>query len=501
MFRAFVASSLGIAAGIFGFTAGVGLTGSWLAATLIAALAAGLVGLLVYARPIVALDAAASPRSLRILSGLATLVALVQLARIAVFTVAPSQIAYSEFPTSEWEFRHSCLSAYFVAGQAASHGSNVYDDSLYTAPDDDPTKPRKALLIGPFKIDVFEYPPPFLLMPRALQLVTQDFLRTRMLWFALNGGFVLLVFLVVARFLGRPADQRALLLSPLVWMSLPMISVLQKGNVQAMVIAASMLAMVLFERRRWAAGGVLLAFATVSKLYPGMLVVYLIARRQWRAVAWTTALSVAFVLIAFLDLGWAQYAAFLDHLPGLLSGEAFPAFRNPMATAMNFSVPGIVFKLKLFDVPGMSFEAAKMLGGVYTLVAVTMTVLAGLHAPREHEKPMVWMAILILATLRSPFLPQAYAGVPPLWLLTLLAACITPNAKTLTMILFAWASLNIYWPVDWPMDPRHLAIANTVPQAVTVLLVVVALRRFLVLPNNSAFADFYEKWNRRVRVG
>jgi hypothetical protein len=40
-----------------------------------------------------------------------------------------------------------------------------------------------------------------------------------------------------------------------------------------------------------------------------------------------------------------------------------------------------------------------------------------------------------------------------------------------------------------------------VPQAVTVLLVVVALRRFLVLPNNSAFADFYEKWNRRVRVG
>src|SRR6266850_1422510 len=215
--RALVAWSLGIAAGIFGLTAGAGLTGSRWAAILIAAVVAGLVGLLVYRRPIVPLDEAACSPGLKAVSGLATIGALVQIARLAVFMIDPSQVGYSAVPTSQWEVQHSCLSAYFVSAQALSSAPNIYDDSLYSMPDDDPAGPRKACMIGPFKIDVFEYPPPFLLLPRAL--------------------------------------------SPLVWLALPTLSVLQKGNVQTMVIAAAMLAMGLFERKRFAAGGVLLAFA------------------------------------------------------------------------------------------------------------------------------------------------------------------------------------------------------------------------------------------------
>jgi hypothetical protein len=75
---------------------------------------------------------------------------------------------------------------------------------------------------------------------------------------------------------------------------------LQKGNFQMMAITMAMLAMILFERRRCAAGGALLAFATVSKLYPGMLLLYLLARRDWRAVAWTTAMGAVFVVLGIL---------------------------------------------------------------------------------------------------------------------------------------------------------------------------------------------------------
>ena len=476
MMRALVASSLGIAAGIFAFTAGAGLTGSWLAASLIAAFVAALVFLLVHRRPIIPLDEGACSRGLKIVSGIATLLALVMLARLAVFTVDPSRVGYSAVPASQWEIQHSCLTAYFVSAQAASTVPNIYDGSLYTMPDDDPAGPRKARMLGPFKIDVFEYPPPFLLLPRALRLLTPDFMRLRMLWFALDGGLVLLALLVVARFLGPAAGTRALLLSPLVWMAPATISTLQKGNVQAMVIAASMLAMVLFERRRWAAGGAVLAFVTASKLYPGLLVLYLLARRQWRALAWTAAMAGAFVVASLLDIGWAPYAAFLDHLPGLVGGEAFPAFRNPAAMAINFSVPGIVFKLGLFGVPGMSFGAAKIVGWAYTLVAAAATLFAARRVLRDDRKPLAWMAILILATLRSPFLPQAYAAFPPLWLLTLLGAIAAPTTKTLAMVLLGWAALNVYWPIDWPVDPRLLAVAMVVPQAVTVVVAVLALR-------------------------
>jgi hypothetical protein len=475
--RTLVAVALGLTTGIFVFTAGLGLTGSRLAAGLIALVLAGLAAAGAWRRPIVPLDETAASPGLKVLSGLMTAAALVQLFRLAVFIAAPQETGYSTVPSSELETRHSCLSAYFVAAQAADSGANIYDDTLYNRPDDNGKGIRKARRIGPFNIDVFEYPPPFLALPRTLRWIVPDFLRFRMLWFGINGAVVLLAFLAVARRLGPAAGTRALLLSPLAWVALPTLSNLQKGNVHALVIALSMIALLLFERRQPAAGGALLGFATVSKLYPGMLVVFLLARRQWRAVAWTAALGAVFCLWILLDLGWAPYASFLDHLPGLLGGEAFPAFRNPAAMAINLSVPGLVFKLKLFGATGLSFGASKIVGWIYTLAVLAATWIAARRPLQGSEAPVAWLAILILATLRSPFLPQAYGAFPSLWLLTLLAARHAPTARTLAVTLLAWAGLNVFWPLDWPLDLRWLALANGIPQALTIALAVLALGR------------------------
>jgi len=476
LLRSLVASSLGIASGLFGFAAGVGITNSWWEAALLGVCVAGLIGWLVYTRAIVPLDEAACSRGLKIVSGAATLVALLQLARLTVFMVDPSQTAFSFVPSSTWEIEHSCLSAYHISGQSAPSVPDVYDNSLYSMPDDDPNQLRKARMLGPFKIDVFEYPPPFLLLPRTLQLLTPDFTHLRMLWFGCCGGVVLLAFVVVVRFMSPAAGTRALLLSPIVWLSFPMISNLQKGNAQATVIAGAMLAMVLFERRREAWGGAILAFVAMSKIYPGMLVIYLLAQRRWRALAWTTAWGFVFLAVSFLDTGWAPYAAFLHHLPGILGGEAFPAFRNPAAMAFNFSIPGLIFKLKLFGVPGMGFGASKLVGWAYTLVVIATTIVAGRRGFGDDRKPQIWMAILILATLRSPFLPPGYAAIPPLWMLTLIAATVVPNAKTLVTVIVTAAALNLYWPVDWPIDPKLLAVGFLLPQTVTVIIAVLALR-------------------------
>jgi hypothetical protein len=148
----------------------------------------------------------------------------------------------------------------------------------------------------------------------------------------------------------------------------------------------------------------------------------------------------------------------------------------PAATAINFSVPGLVFKAKLFGLAGMTFGLSKAIGWAYTVIVVAVTVLIARHT-RRSEAPLVWLAILILATLRSPFLPQAYAAFPPLWLLTLLAAVQAPTVKTLGLLLLGWLSLCVMWPLDWPMDPRLLASFNVIPQALTMVLAVLALRR------------------------
>ena len=436
-------------------------------------LAATITGAVLWRHPVIALERAACSRALLIVSGLATIVALVQVARLAVFMVAPSQVAYSSIPWSAWETDHSCLSAYFVAARSVGDAPSVYDDSLYSLPGDK-SAPRKARMLDRFRIDPYEYPPPFLLLPRTLRLVAPDFLRHRLLWFALNLGGILLAVIVVARRLGPAAGTRALLLSPLLWAALPAVSVLQKGNVQGLIIAMSVVAMVMFDQRRFAAGGALLAFATLSKLFPGVLLVYLLVRRQWRALAWTSAWSAAFLLVTLIDLGWSPFATFVDHLPGLLGGEAFPAFRQPRAIAINYSLPGLAFKLGLFGVPGMGFAVAKIIGWIYTLILLLVTVLAALREPRDGREPLLWLAIVLLATLRSPFLPQAYAAFPPLWLLVLLPA-VVPGGRTLLCALLAWLALNAFIPVDAALDPRLVAVISTLPQAVTIAVAAAAL--------------------------
>jgi hypothetical protein len=362
-----------------------------------------------------------------------------------------------------------------VAGQALLTTPNIYDEALSSMPGDATAK-RIPRTLGPFNIDLYEYPPPFLLLPRALGLVAPDFPRLRLVWFGMSAGVLLLAMMAVARLLGPVAGTRALLLAPLVWAGFPVLNTLQKGNVQLLVIAISMCAMALFERRRWAAGGALLGYATVSKLYPGMLVAYLLARRQWRAAAWTAAFSGVMVLLSLLDGGLAPFVAFREQLPRVLGGEAFAAFRNPSAVAINLSIPGIVFKLKLFGLAGMGFPQAKVVGWIYTLVVFGAIALVARRAVRGGEAPPVWLAILILATLRSPFLPQGYGGFPAVWLLTLLAAYRPPTTKTLLLVALAWVCFNLYVPMDWLAAPKVHALITVFPQLATIAVAVIALR-------------------------
>ncbi len=336
------------------------------------------------------------------------------------------------------------------------------------------TAARRPRRIESFDIDVYEYPPPFLLIPRALMILAPDFLRFRMIWFALNGAVLLIGVLAVARMLGPVAGTRALLLSPLVLASSLTINTLQIGNLQAIVFSLAMIAMVLLTQRRYAAGGALLAYVTMSKLFPGMLLAYLLVQRKWRALAWTIGLVAVLVAISLLDTGWPPYRAFLAHLPRLLSGESFPAFRNPYAIAKNYSVPGMAFKLRLFGVSGASFGAMKVVGWIYTLVVLAATVLAARRTWSRGQEPLVWLAILILASLRSPFLP-GYAIIPVLWLLTLLTATVAPTVRTLWLVSLAWMCLN---GAAWQSikDPRLMAVMILLPQAVILILILLAFR-------------------------
>lgn len=394
-----------------------------------------------------------------------------QLLLLSVFIVDAGSSVWAARPWRPWQSAHSCVSAYWVAAQRVTRVPDLYAEAVYRPPVV-PSVPRKPNL-GPFFVDVYEYPPTFLPLPRLIGLVSPDFWTFRRLWFALNLAGVAAGLVAIARRLDTHAATQAVWLTPFALAAPAVVGTLQVGNVQLLFIAISAVAMLLFERRRYAAGGLLLGYAIASKLFPGVLLVFLLLRRDWRAVGWTVAAGAALTLTAFVDVGRIPFAAFLHHLPKLVSGEAFPGLFQPGPIAINASIPGVVFKLGLYGVPNMGFAAARIVGWIYTLVLIGGTAWMAVGARDRAKDPLLWIAILLLATLRSPFLPQ-YAVFPPLWLATLVAAVAwnRPGMRWLTIALGLASSVTAGQGTIAPQLNALLTFVHTVAGLALVVLAV-----------------------------
>ena len=418
-------------------------------------------------------DMAALPRGVRILGGTAAMVALVEIVRLAVFMIDPTQVAWSVQPGNAWRVRHSCVSAYWVACQEIDDGADVYRLERYEPPRDAAGNRRRIVMEG-FVLDAYEYPPPFLVVPRLLANAAPTFMRFRTLWFSVQLLAVAAAFALVASRIGGVRGAYALALSGVVLAPYAIVSTLQIGNAQLAFVALPMMAMVLFDRRQPAVGGALLAYATVSKLYPALLVIYLLLRRDWRGAGWTVAWGLALVALSLADTGWMPYVAFLDHLPRLLNGQAFPAMTVPDGMALNQSVPGLPLKLALFGLAPATLTWARVAGWLYTPLLLWATVrLARTRFARDDE-PLAWLAVILLATYRSTFLPQ-YGVFPVLWLVVLLAARFRARPRVLAALAVAWAILSLTF-AGWPAMVMIGGAVTTVQTLIGLALAAVVLR-------------------------
>jgi alpha-1,2-mannosyltransferase len=360
------------------------------------------------------------------------LAATVQEVRLSRFMVDPSHADDSVIPWSSFFREHSCLSAYTEAARLAPTGANVYDPKVYADPS---AKTLHGLRrIGPFEVDIFEYPPAFLVLPRAVVAAGLDFFTIRRVWFALQTVLLIGTMAGLAVWIGGRAGLRTGLLIPAVLAAPPVALTLQTGNFQITALSLVILAMLAFARARPMVGGLALGFAAVSKIFPGALGLLLLASRRWRAVSWTVAASLALVALAVATLGIRPFDDFVHfQLPRLRSGDAFFWIEMPPMALINQSIYGLVTKLRLLGLPWTDKNAAMAICNLYV---VALVLLAALAARRLREADasglaqeairvrhaQTWLALFSLASLRSPFVPPVYGTIGSLWLLTLLAA-------------------------------------------------------------------------------
>lgn len=404
-------------------------------------------------------------RKLRWVWGACAVLAVVNTARLGLFITDPSQVWASAFPVVAESAKHQCVAAYVRAGELAADGdSNLWDPSRYTL-DQRSSIDGLQVYLG----DPYEYPPTFAVLPRAAVAASDDYQLIRDLWFGIGAVGFLAAFIAAAVWMRGRAGATALLLLPALVLSFPLTFNLQFGQTHMLVVAASIAAMMQFARGRTITGGLLLAFAIGTKLFPALLLVHLAVRRQWRAIVATIAAVAGMTLLATAVLGVGPMAAFVtEHVPRLASGEAFSfAEANPD----NVSISGIAFKLAMLGVAIEGRDVASILAWLWTAIAIVLAAhgsrVRGGEPSRAYDVTL-WLAIVCLATLRSPFAP-GYTSVGTLWLL---AVAVDVRGWSRAFVAIAWILLQGAPPVG---STAANVLASLPAQVVTIAIAVVAV--------------------------
>lgn len=355
---------------------------------------------------------------------------------------------YMTDPSSDWFLstrdpfyaKHECANAYVYAAELNRRGEdNVYAAEHY--PGIDPEAAPVSEVIGMVPEDPYQYPPQFLLLPRAALGATSDYGAIRSCWFALNASLCLAAVLALATWVGGRTGRIAGLLTPALLVSFPVLHNLQYGQFHFAAISLSILGLLAFQRRRVRLGGVLLACAAFAKIFPAVLLIPLALQKRWRELGWTLAAGSAITLVAWGVLGPSPFHAFLDyHWPRLADGSAF-AFAEAwpevadLLVAGNQGAQGIVDKLDALGLVSSNAPLARLAPKLFglALLAVAFVAGLGLRTASRAQHARTWLGLLGLASLASAGAWADYVPLTCVWLLAYLA----PLAKGSRVILVA----------------------------------------------------------------
>ena len=180
---------------------------------------------------------------------------------------------------------------YFDAAKSLRLGGPLYDF---------------AAAVGMPNGPVFKYPPFYaiVLAPFALYPVQSVYTG----WFLLNLALLGLTGYLLAFRLWRPFKPASVAPAYLIGIGIlnfgPVWESLIRGQMDVVILTAAVVVLLLARARKAELlAGVLLALVTMLKLYPGLLLIYLLVQRRWRILAGFAAASLALIVLSGLVVG------------------------------------------------------------------------------------------------------------------------------------------------------------------------------------------------------
>jgi alpha-1,2-mannosyltransferase len=237
----------------------------------------------------------------------------------------------------------------------------------------------------------YQYPPPFVLL--ALPFSLSGFAVGTWLWIA----FLLACWAVGTAILPvRPATRwLVLLLGAVGW---PLVFGVRIGQVAPVLYLVFAVAWRSLERPMWLGASV--AVGAILKLQPGLLAVWLITRREWKALLVAAATATIIAVVAAV-LGLWDWIGMLTLLRSLTNAVDIP---------VNMAIGATLHTL------GLNLGLAQMIQSLNTVFILGVVIVAGLRLPRTPG----FLVAIVATQLISPIVWAHYALLlllPVAWLL------------------------------------------------------------------------------------
>jgi hypothetical protein len=296
------------------------------------------------------------------------LVAIALVFRFGQFLVFQQQV--------QWGYD---FSFYWTAGGHLLHGEPIYSAQQLSGP------------YAPQGQEGFLYPPPFAAVIVSLTaLFPTDYRAAMWVWFAIGFVIVIASVLALARAERDPLEARfrvlrgngRWLLVAAAFALPPVVGELVLGNVHVLLLGLLTVAWLGIGRddsRGEALAGVAVGIAAVIKVFPGLLLVWFLATRRWRAAAWTVVGALAFTLVTLPVTGFAPW---LD-LPTALTNLSAPSDLTDALAPTVWLAPFVG-----------SFTVARI---VVTVLALALAWWAGRALPSARSYAIVVLASVLVA--------------------------------------------------------------------------------------------------------
>jgi hypothetical protein len=223
--------------------------------------------------------------------------------------------------------------------------------------------------------------------------------------------------------------------------------------------------------RRPMAAGILIGLLAVKPHLALLFPLALVAEGRWRSIAAAAATVLALVAASLALFGWADWAAFLHHLPLTMAmGEegAVPwgTMPSPYVFALSLGAPaaaaGVLQGAVALFAAGCVWRAWRQPGAAFEAKAATLMAGSLLVSPYLFYYDLTWAALAVA------------------WLATLgLASGFRRGEREI--LLFAWLAPAV-------MQPVHLATSVQLGFPAVLLLLVAAVRRAATAPRLAGAA-------------